>query len=125
MPDGPPEDAARLDSAQFAEGSSANTSSSRSPAASRSLPLVEIVQVQGRRREPGGARSERRTLLLERGDTRLQSPLLGLQIDIGHEALPARDRVRAQVEDRRSQTDAERGGAMFRHRAPILISAAR
>ena len=52
---------------------------------------------------------QRRHALVERA-------LLRLQIDVRHEPLTARDGLRAEIEDRRAQTYAEHGGAMFRHR---------
>lgn len=78
--------------------------------------LVEIVEVQGLRTQASGTRFELCALLLQRGDTAFQRALLRLQIDVRDEALPARHGMRAEIQNGRSQPQAEGRRPMFRHR---------
>ncbi len=79
--------------------------------------LVEIIAIERLARlEARHAGLELRFFGGQFRDALLEHALLGLQVDVRHEALTACDGLCAEIEDRSAQTDAEYCGAMFRHR---------
>src|SRR5690606_1943122 len=79
--------------------------------------FVEIVAIEMLARlQASGAGLQLRFLFRQFGDPLFERALLGLQVDVRHEALTARDGLRAEIKDRCAQADAECCGTMFRHR---------
>src|SRR6185436_7742104 len=77
--------------------------------------FIEIVEVERVGLEAAGARLQLRVLPAHRSEAAFERALARLQVDIGHEALMPRDRVRAQIKDGCSQPDAERSRTVLRH----------